>query len=92
VARREYQAMQFKGRFSRSNISFPVSGEADRQRHGVWEGSFNYSKKDATTIGVGTAQIITDKGSTWEIVVTGTSTAGASDDAECFFTIQRDPQ
>jgi hypothetical protein len=82
--------MKFRGRLARSGKPFSISGDVEKQSNGIWEGSFNYSKKDATFIGKGAAQIITDKGNAWKIVVTGNRTEAVDDDAECFFRIQGD--
>jgi hypothetical protein len=83
--------MKFRGRLARSGKAFSISGVVEQQSNGIWEGSFNYSKKDATSIGVGEAQIIIDKGNAWKILVTGNHSEAVDDDAECFFTIQGDP-
>jgi hypothetical protein len=83
--------MKFRSRLARSGKAFSISGDVEQLSNGIWEGSFNYSKKDATSIGIGAAQIIIDNGNAWKILVTGNRTKAVDDDAECFFTIQGNP-
>jgi hypothetical protein len=76
--------MKFLATFARGNQHLPVSGEVLPTALGR-RGRFKFSIADAPTIAPDPAQLVTDAGETWEIMVLNTTTPGGEDHGECEF-------
>jgi hypothetical protein len=66
--------MKFSATFARGDKHLPVSGEVLPTARGR-RGKFIFSIADATTIAPGPAQLVTEAGETWEIMVLSTTTS-----------------
>jgi hypothetical protein len=76
--------MKFVATFARDDTHLPVSGEVLPTALGR-RGKFNFSIADAPTIAPGPAQLITDAGETWQIMVLNTTVPGGEEHGECEF-------
>jgi hypothetical protein len=65
--------MKFRAKFARGDQILPVSGEVLPTARGQ-RGTFIFSIGDVPTIAPGPAQLITDAGETWQVMVLRTTT------------------
>jgi hypothetical protein len=76
--------MKFHATFARDPTHLPVSGEVLPTERGR-RGKFVFAVADASTIAPGPAQLITDAGETWQIMVLNTTAQASEDHGECEF-------
>ena len=77
--------MKFRATFRRGDRTVPVTGSVG-QRARDWHGAFAFATDDVPAIDPGPAELLTDDGKTWEILVSSCRVS-SSGRGQCDFRV-----